>query len=98
MNATATLLVSLLLVPGQTADRADASQATAAKLSNFVVTLIDDVRVPARESGVLVALDAKKGQFVKKDQVLGRIDDSDALIRKAIAESELAGSGGPGCE
>ena len=89
MNATATLLVSLLLVPGQTADRADASQATAAKLSNFVVTLIDDVRVPARESGVLVALDAKKGQFVKKDQVLGRIDDSDALIRKAIAESEL---------
>ena len=62
--------------------------ATAAKLSNFVVTLIDDVRVPAREWASWWHLMPRKGQFVKTDQVLGLIDDSDALIRKAIAESE----------
>ncbi len=90
MNAMATLVASLLLVTGQAAERADSSDATAVKLSNFVVTLIYDVRVPAREPGVLVALDAKKGQVVQKDEILGRIDDSDAQIRKVIAESELA--------
>ena len=63
--------------------------ATAVKLSNFVVTLIYDVRVPAREPGVLIALDAKKGQVVEKDEFLGQIDDSDAQIRKLIAENEL---------
>ena len=86
----ATLLASLLFVTGQTAERTDSSGATAVKLSNFVVTLIYDVRVPAREPGVLVSLDAKKGQIVQKDEILGHIDDSDAQVRKAIADSELA--------
>ncbi len=91
MNVTAALLASMLLVTGQTAERSDGQEdATVARLSNFVVTLIYDVRVPAREPGVLVKLDAKKGQIVQKDEVMGRVDDSDALIRKAIAESELA--------
>ena len=40
--------------------------ATAEKLDKFVVTLIEDVQVPAREPGVLVALDAKKGQLVQQ--------------------------------
>ena len=92
MNAMATLLASALLVTGQAAERPDPSGATAVKLSNFVVTLIYDVRVPAREPGVLIALDAKKGQVVQKDEILGRIDDSDAQIRKLIADSELAGA------
>jgi len=65
------------------------SQATAVKLNMFVITLIDDVPVPAREAGVLVSLDAKDSQVVKKGDPLGRIDDSDAQIRLLIAENEM---------
>jgi multidrug efflux pump subunit AcrA (membrane-fusion protein) len=45
--------------------------------------------VPARESGALTVLDARKGQVVIRGQVLGRVDDSDAQIRKVIADNEL---------
>jgi macrolide-specific efflux system membrane fusion protein len=77
------------LVAAQGTDAPVPADATAVKLRNFVVTLIEDVRVPAREAGVLVALDAQKGQLVKEGEVLGRVDDSDAQVRKLIAESEL---------
>ncbi len=43
----------------------------------------------ARESGVLVSLDAREGQVVTKNEKLANIDDSDAQIRKIIAENEL---------
>jgi multidrug resistance efflux pump len=89
MNATAALLASVMLVAAQPAKQPNAQNVTDKRLDKFVVTLIEDVQVPAREPGVLVALDAKKGQLVNKDDVLGRIDDSDAQIRKLMADSEL---------
>jgi multidrug resistance efflux pump len=89
MNATAALLASVILVAAQPAKHPNAQNVTDKRLDKFVVTLIEDVQVPAREPGVLVALDAKKGQLVNKDDVLGRIDDSDAQIRKLMADSEL---------
>jgi multidrug resistance efflux pump len=89
MNATAALLASVILVAAQPAKQPNAQNVTDKRLDKFVVTLIEDVQVPAREPGVLVALDAKKGQLVNKDDVLGRIDDSDAQIRKLMADSEL---------
>ncbi len=89
MNATAALLASVLLVAAQPAQQPNAQNVPNKRLDKFVVALIEDVQVPAREPGVLVALDAKKGQLVKKDDVLGHIDDSDAQVRKLIADSEL---------
>jgi multidrug resistance efflux pump len=89
MNATAALLASVILVAAQPAKQPNAQNVMDKRLDKFVVTLIEDVQVPAREPGVLVALDAKKGQLVNKDDVLGRIDDSDAQIRKLMADSEL---------
>jgi multidrug resistance efflux pump len=88
MNATAALLTSLLLV-AQTAQPARTQNAAPKQLDKFVVALIEDVQVPSREPGALIALDAKKGQIVKKDQVLGRVDDSDAQVRKLVATAEL---------
>lgn len=89
MNMTSALLVSLFLASAQDAKQVTPEDATAARLGHFVVTLIEDVRVPAREPGVLVALDAKKGQSVRQDDLLGRVDNSDAQARKLIAENEL---------
>ncbi len=60
------------------------------RLGNFVVTPIYDVRVPAREPGALVEPGRQeRDRWCEKGQVLGRVDDSDALIRKIIAENEL---------
>ncbi len=92
MQTSITLMASMLVVAAQGVDAPVPAGATAVKLGNFVVTLIEDVRVPAREAGVLVSLDAEKGQVVQAGEVLGRVDDSDAQVRKLIAESELKGA------
>lgn len=92
MNATAALLASIFLVaaqPAQPPKSSNGADKKLDKLDKFVVALIEDVQVPARQPGVLVALEARYGQPVKKDDVLGHIDDSDAQIRKLAAESEL---------
>jgi multidrug efflux pump subunit AcrA (membrane-fusion protein) len=89
MNTTAAVLASLLLLGPQAAQPPKSQNAADRRLDKFVVALIEDVKVPAREPGVLVALNAKKGQVVRKDDVLGHIDDSDTQIRKLIADSEL---------
>jgi len=86
MNTTATLFASLLLLAGQAPTESDGSFEP---LPNFVVTPIYEVRVPAREQGALTALEADRGDVVQEGQLLGRVDDSDARIRKAIAENEL---------
>jgi RND family efflux transporter MFP subunit len=88
MNALALVLAPAVLW-GQAAQPPDPSTASAVRLSRFVVTTIYDVRVPAREAGMLTQLEGQKGQEVRVDDMLGRIDDSDALVRKIIAENEL---------
>lgn len=47
-------------------------------ITNCMVSLIDDVEVPAQEAGVLVELGVKPGQLVKEGELLGRIDDFQA--------------------
>lgn len=85
MNTIATLSASLLLVAGQLGQGTDGPPE---RLANFVVSPIYEVQVPAREKGALIELVAEKGDVVQEDQVLGRVDDSDAQIRKRIAENE----------
>jgi multidrug efflux pump subunit AcrA (membrane-fusion protein) len=60
-----------------------------AELKHCVVMLIDHVQLPAQQTGVLRELIAKDGMIVKKDDLLGRIDDQDALLRKKAAEHKL---------
>ena len=88
MNAMA-LVLAPALIWGGTAPVQEPGQQSAVRISNFVVTMIYDVRVPAREAGMLTRLDGEKGQEVKVNDELGHIDDSEALIRKLIAENEL---------
>lgn len=54
-----------------------------------LVTAIDDVEVPAKDPGVFGASEVQPGQSVKRLELLGKLDDTDALIRVEAAASEL---------
>lgn len=54
------------------------------------VKLQDDVKLGPREPGVLVELNVQEGSTVRKGDVIGRIDDSEAKIQKEAAEWALA--------
>lgn len=86
MSGTALLLTGLLVV----AQPAPEAGSQYARLPHCVVSLIDDVELPARQPGVLVELLAKEGMVVKEGQVLGRVDDSDTVIKQKAAESRLS--------
>ncbi len=65
-----------------------------AHLSQCVVSLIDEVEVPARVAGVLMTLQTEDGAAVREGlrvsrrQLLGKLDDADALARQKAAELE----------
>jgi multidrug efflux pump subunit AcrA (membrane-fusion protein) len=59
-------------------------------VSGCLVKLEGDVKLGAREPGVLVELKVKEGSMVTKGEVIGQIDDSEAQIKKAAAEWALA--------
>jgi RND family efflux transporter MFP subunit len=91
MNIVTGVLVTMMIAAQQAAP-ARPGAAAEVVFGDFVVTAIEDVRVPAREAGVLTELTAKKGTEVKLGDPLGRIDDSDAQARKLIAENEYMGA------
>lgn len=55
-----------------------------------LVKLIDrfDVQVPAQEAGVLLSLEAREGMEVEAGALLGQIDDSQAQMKKEVADAE----------
>ncbi|MBU6275355.1 MAG: HlyD family efflux transporter periplasmic adaptor subunit [Planctomycetes bacterium] len=61
-------------------------------LSNCLVSLVEEAKVPAREAGVLVDLVIREGDTVARGAVIARIDDSQPQSdrRKARAEYEQA--------
>jgi len=60
------------------------------RVTGVVVTLINQVDVPAREPGVLMSLDAREGAVVEAGQVVGQIDDRESRTLQARAETEVA--------
>ncbi|MEM8733740.1 MAG: HlyD family efflux transporter periplasmic adaptor subunit [Planctomycetota bacterium] len=52
------------------------------------VTLIDDVRLPARQTGALLLLNVREGQVVKRGEVLGRIDTSLSELEAEVARQQ----------
>jgi len=57
-------------------------------IKNCLITLIQELPLPAREAGPLAALEATEGMQVKKDMIVGRIDDSDAIAAKKVKSYE----------
>lgn len=59
-----------------------------AQLTNCLVSLIEDIQVPAREAGSLTAVEVVEGQFVTAGQLLAQIDDRQPKLDKLAAELE----------
>jgi multidrug resistance efflux pump len=55
------------------------------KLESCYVMFMDDIDVPARETGLLLELLAVEGQAVRQNEVLGRIDDQ--VVRRRREEA-----------
>jgi beta-lactamase regulating signal transducer with metallopeptidase domain/biotin carboxyl carrier protein len=59
------------------------------RLDSCVVTLIDDVAIPARAEGPVVELAIREGDRVKRGQILARIDDRRARLKLEEAKGFL---------
>jgi macrolide-specific efflux system membrane fusion protein len=59
-----------------------------AQISHCLVSLVEDVAVPAREAGAIVQIEVKEGQFVQAGTLLATIDDRKSQIDKLAAELE----------
>jgi multidrug efflux pump subunit AcrA (membrane-fusion protein) len=57
-------------------------------LPHCKVSLIDEAEVPAREAGVLVSLNARRGMTVEAGSLLAQIDDLQAQMAKKVAQLE----------
>jgi len=65
------------------------SEGQAIEVSGVLITIDQQVEVPARTSGALVMLDVQEGSVVKSNQPIATIDFEDARIQKNRAEVEL---------
>ena len=54
---------------------------------NCSVKFIDDIRLPAKETGVIKTLDVKEGDFVPSGKIVGRIDDE--MYRQMFVQAEM---------
>jgi len=60
------------------------------KVPHALVTLIGDVKVPAAETGALMEIKVKEGDYVEQQQVLAVIDNRDTLAKREMAQGELS--------
>jgi multidrug resistance efflux pump len=56
------------------------------------VKVADQIKLPAKEPGVLVQLSVKEGTQVKAGQVIGKIDDSEPQMKKVAALADYKGA------
>ncbi len=57
-------------------------------LEGCLVSLIDEVKVPTREAGVIMRLAIRQGDVVKKGEILAEIDDAQPQMERRRAEAE----------
>ncbi|MDA7933098.1 HlyD family efflux transporter periplasmic adaptor subunit [Mariniblastus sp.] len=62
------------------------------ELKNCTISFIDDIMLPAKESGVILSLSVKEGDTIKAGTVVGKIDDDlfQQLLQQAKLRYELA--------
>src|SRR3954453_14118733 len=93
MNTSLGLAMLLLAVPPVATSpvspaRTAPTPAREVKLSHCLVSLVEDVQVPAREAGPLMNVAVAEGQFVTAGQLIAQIDDQQPQIDKLAAELE----------
>ncbi len=85
MNAPILLLAFSLAA----ADPAPGQSAAEIEIPSALVKLIEQVDVPAREAGVLAAVDVREGQMVEEGDLLAQIEDTEARIAEEKARIDL---------
>jgi macrolide-specific efflux system membrane fusion protein len=79
------VFVSVILL---TAARASLAANTHIHVDSVVVTLIEQVEVPARDAGALAAVEVQEGQQVREGQLLARLEDTEAKLARNKAQFE----------
>ncbi|OHB79234.1 MAG: hypothetical protein A2V98_06025 [Planctomycetes bacterium RBG_16_64_12] len=89
MQVALIALATSLLLAGPQPGSAEEAPAESYTIPGCLVTLIEDVDVPAQEAGVLKELLVREGDEVSKGDPLGRIDDELEQKLKKVAEYKL---------
>lgn len=88
MQMTAFLLANLILgAQPAAADRG--ASATVLELPSCLISLIDDVSLPAQEAGVLQEMTATEGTRATEGEILGKVDETETLVRQKAAKFKL---------
>jgi len=69
-----------------------AGPAAAVSLEHCLVSLIDDVEIPAERAGVLTSLAVKEGDQLVRDAVIGTVDAEQARFQHEASLADAAGS------
>ena len=88
MSHTASIVLSVILA-AQPGGEGYTMRSDEVRVEHCVVSEIEHVQLPAQEAGMLAQLDVKDGDCVAEGDVLGKIDDTDALVRKKAAQYKL---------
>jgi multidrug efflux pump subunit AcrA (membrane-fusion protein) len=92
MNTSLCLLLTSLALAGPPARPAASIKpqpaTRTAVITHALVSVIDDVQVPAQDSGLLVAVNAVEGTLVKKDELVAQLDDRQAKLERHAANVE----------
>ena len=80
-----TTACALVLVAAGRPEAADDAEPV---LDRCLVSLIEEAKIPARESGVLVELPLREGDSLSKGDEIARIDDDQPRMEKRRAEAE----------
>ncbi len=90
---TSQLLIALALLVAQVAGsdaNQNASPGSVPVLTGCIVKLQNDIKLPAKEPGVLVQLSVDEGSQVRAGDVIGKIDDSEPRMQKQVANYALS--------
>jgi len=82
-STTAICLTLAAIAAGET------RAAEAIEVPGMILKLVEQVDVPARETGVLKTLNVREGQAVEQGFLLGQIDDAEAVIAVDRVKIEL---------
>jgi multidrug efflux pump subunit AcrA (membrane-fusion protein) len=92
MSSASLVALSVLLVFTQLGDADKYSAQVSDPVIEGLVKVADDVKLPAREAGVLVHLAVEEGDLIKTGQILGQIDDSVEKKQREAAFYALKGA------
>jgi len=81
-------MTSFVFVVIATLSAQPVTQPREVQLTHCLVSLIEDVQVPAREAGALMKVNVVEGQHVTQGQLLAQIDDQQPRLDKMAAELE----------